>query len=124
MSELIAVEGLTIDHDGLSLITGGLFTVVSLPDLKVKCENNKAYVTVLSFTFAGGSYPGFVDGSLSGTGTIASTAIKTKASNALVMRENDTGSMTCTGTLLGGGTGQVVGPVIISVAGQTKVKAE
>jgi len=122
----IAVNGATIDHDTGSLISLGIFTISSTPSLKTKVDGNGIYTTPLEYSFSGGSASGFVSGTVRTqvTQTIAATATKTKDSDILVMREDDSGTMICIGDLPSGGTGPVSGAVKISDAGQTKVDAE
>ena len=124
--ESVAVQGCVISHSAGSTVTGGVFTVTSTPSAKVKAEDKGVFKAPLSVSFTGGSFPGLVAGSVKGTGTISATAIKTKAENILVMRESDVGTFTGTGTLPppAVGEGPAAGPIEISSAGQTKVKAQ
>jgi hypothetical protein len=128
--KLIAVDGCTLNHKSGSIISGGTFTVTSVPDTKAKCSNKGIYKTPLLYTFLGGncSTPACVPGSVATTApqSITATASKTKASSILVMRLNDFGTMTAEGTLAADGVTKVpvVGIVEISVAGQTKALSE
>jgi hypothetical protein len=126
MSELIAVEGLTLDHVSGSPISGGSFTITSTPDAKVKAEGHGVYVSPLAFSFSGGDASGFVAGSVSGGGSITATAVKVQASGIAVMRLGDSVLMNCVGTIdppATPPTGPVSGNVEITDAGQTKVEA-
>ena len=127
--ELIAVDGCTVAHASGSLISGGVFTITSAPSTKVKCEGKGVFKTPLMITFAGGNASGFVPGSVASTAPviIIATATKCKTGGVAVIREGDTGLMNCLGNTLPnppGIPGPVMGNVEISVAGQTKVKAQ
>jgi len=124
--ELVMNGSGILGHGAGSTITGGVFTISSVPDLKSKAVGVGIYVDPLVYKFSGGSAPGFVDGSVVGGGTIPATATKTKVSGSLVMRVGDSATMNATGTIPPptGGTGPVVGPVEVTNAGQTKVKAQ
>ena len=127
MSALIAVDGCTLAHMSGSLVSGGVFTIASVPDVKAKCESKGIYKGPLLFTLSGGSASGFVAGSVMTTAPVSmpATAIKTKVGGLAVMLEGDFVLMNCVGTLPPptGGTAPVVGNVEIVVAGQTKVQA-
>lgn len=124
----LAVQGATIAHDSGSPISGGTFSITSVPSLKVKAEGNGVYKTPLLYTFAGGNAAGFVPGSVLTTApqSISATAQKCKAENLPVMRIDDSGVMNAIGTLPppAGGTAPIAGPVIIDDAGQVKAKGE
>lgn len=125
-AKLIAVLNCTLAHGAGSTISGGVFTVTSTPSVKVLAENKGAYKTPLTYTFAGGTATGFVPGSIATLvpQTIVATATTVLADGVLVMRVDDLGTMTAQGTTLPnppGTPGAIVGPVEISVAGQTKV---
>lgn len=124
--KLIGVDGLTIVHSAGSPISGGTFTITSTPSVKVKAQGKGVYSGVLSFTFAGGNMSGITAESFTGAGTINPTAIYVKADGALVIREGDTGTLTGSGTNPSPPPPTVpgTGGVEISVAGQTKVKAQ
>lgn len=121
----IAVQGCILNHKAGSIISVGTFTITSVPDTKAKCSNKGIFKTPLQYTFAGGNATGCDPGTVATTApqSITATAIKTKASSILVMRLNDFGTMTATGTLSGVPV-IVIGLVEISDAGQTKTKAE
>lgn len=132
--ELLGVEGLTIDHDTGSNVSGGTFTITSIASLKVKCEGKGVYKGTLSFTFSGGTCSGPPPDSGStavGSGTINITALKSKVEGDFVIREGDIGTMSGTyvatnpspppATIPGVFTNQ---PVKITDAGQTKVLGE
>ena len=126
--ELIAVDGCTLAHASGSSISGGAFVITAAPDTKAAAGGAGVFKTPLTFTFSGGSASGFVTGSVMTTAPVSmsATAAKVKAGGALVMREGDSVTMSCVGTLPSppGGTSSVAGNVEISAAGQTKVKAQ
>jgi len=126
MSVPVANEDLTLDHGALSPISGGTFTVQSVPSPFVKAEGKGVYSQQLLYIFSNGNASGFVDGSVASVGpqTIPATAVFCKEGGKLVMREGDFGTMSCSGTLTAGGTGTVAGPVEISDAGQTNTKGD
>lgn len=132
--EFIGVEGLTIDHDTGSTVSGGSFTITSVPSIKVKCEGSGVYKGTLMFTFSGGTCSGPPPDSGStatGSGSINFTATKNKVDGSFVIRKGDTGTMSGTyvatnpspppPTIPGTFVNQ---PVKITDAGQTKVRAE
>ena len=127
--KLVAVDGCTLAHKLGSTITGGSFTITAIPSLTSKGEGNGVFTGTLTFTFTGGSAPGFVAGTVQTTApqSISATAVFSKVDGGLVLREGDFGTMTCIGTLPPpppGTTGPILGPVEISVAGQTTSKAD
>jgi hypothetical protein len=113
-----------VGHGDGSPISGGVFVITSAPDAKAKIDNAGIHVTPLAYSFSGGSASGFVTGSVSGAGTIVSTASKVKVGGKLIIRLEDSGTMSAAGTLTGGGSGSISGPVEIIDAGQSKVKAD
>jgi len=124
--EPIAVIGCVIEHGSGSVITGGTFVITSTPSTKVKPGGLGAYKgTTIAFTFSGGSGGGCTDGTVTGSGTISASALKVKAENQLVIREGDIGTMNWTGTNPSPPPTNLTGTsnVVISSAGQTKVKA-
>lgn len=118
-----------INHASGSLISKGTFVVTSVADANVKAGGQGVHVSPLAFTFAGGDADGFLPGSVAGGGSMPATATKTRVGGALVMREGDSVTMACVGTIdppppsppL---TAPVSGVVEISDAGQTKAKAQ
>jgi len=124
--ELIAVEGCTIAHDSGSGISGGTFTITSVASTRVKGQGFGVYTVTIDFTFAGGNEATVTPGTVVGSGSVSSTAIKTKAEGLIVMREGDTGTLSGTGTNPAAPppTLPVSGPVIIAAAGQSKARAE
>lgn len=94
MSELIAVEGLTIDHSSGSPISGGAFTITSIASSKVKVEGNGVYKTSITFTFANGTHTS--GSSATGAGSISATSTKVKVEGGYVLRLGDSGTMTGT----------------------------
>lgn len=130
MSELIAVNGCTLSHVTGSPISVGTFEITSTPDGKVKSDGNGVYKDPLAFTFSGGNANGFQDGSVTGGGSIPATSTKVKVGGLFVMREGDSVTMNCVGTIdpppapPASPTGPVSGDVEISIAGQIVVKSE
>jgi len=123
--ENIANEDLTLAHGTGSPISGGTFTVTSVPSQKVKALDKGVHKDPLQYTFTGGNASGFDSGSIATIvpQTINATATKVKAENQLVMREGDFGTMQAQGTV-GGVPTPIAGPVEISDAGQDKVKGQ
>ena len=124
--ELIMNANGQLGHASGSTVTGGTFTITSTPSVKVKAGGSGVYRGPLTFTFAGGSAPGLVAGSVTGAGTINPTATKTKADGLLVIREGDSVLVTFTGTNSSPPppTLNVAGTVEVASAGQTKAKAQ
>lgn len=118
----IAVDGMTLEFVNPS--DSGSLSIVTSPSTKGKAENKEIYkgnVTV--------SVSGFENSSVSagsGAGVLIPTTIKTKLENEFVLREEDTG------TLTGTGTNKTPPPatlpfstsIKISDAGQSKVLSE
>jgi len=124
--KLVAVLGCTISHSLGSPITGGVFTIVTLPSVKNFGGGLAVYSGSINFTFAGGSAPGVTAGTVVGAGKIIPTATKTLADGMLVIRQDDTGLLTAAGTNPAPPppTLPVAGNVEISIAGQTKATAQ
>ena len=124
--KLLAVDGLTISHSSGSPVSGGSFTVTSLPSLKMNAESKGVYRGVLAFTFTGGTHSSGTPGSALGAGTINFTATKNKIDGQFVLRVDDAGSMT--GTYIPPSVPPPTVPfssdVEISDAGQSKVLGE
>lgn len=114
----------TIEHGSGSNISGGTFTTTTAPDLKISIQGLGVFFGSLNFTFAGGSAPGFVSGTVAGGGTVAATATHVRTADGFVVREGDTGTLNATGTLTSGGAGSISGPVELGDPGQTKWSAE
>lgn len=124
MSELVLNTSGAVGHSSGSLISGGVFTITSSPNDKVKAGGSGIHTTPLAYSFAGGSASGFQAGTISGTGTIQASASKVKASGVLVMRKGDSATMQASGTLNNGSPGSIAGGVEITNAGQNKVKVD
>jgi len=124
--EFVMNAGGALGHASGSLVSGGVFTVISTPSTKVSAGGSGAHRGPLKYTFAGGSAAGFVSGTVATTApqTIESTAKKVLADGLLVIRLGDSGEMTASGSLTGGGTGSVIGLVEVADAGQNKVSAQ
>lgn len=127
----IANADLTISHGVGSIVTGGTFTVSSTPSTKVKANNKGVHKGGVAFDFAGGSAAGTNPGSVTGSGNISPTATKVKAEGELVNRVDDSASISMTGKtnnpsppppLIDVPLGAQ--PVVISNAGQNKVKGQ
>ena len=53
-----------LGHASGSLVSGGVFTIVSTPSIKNKAEGHGIYRGPLSYTFAGGDASGFDPGKI------------------------------------------------------------
>ena len=120
----IAVDGCILNHKTGSLISGGTFTISSIPSTKVKCMEKGVFETPLQFTFSGGNAPTCDPGTVATISpqNINSMAQKVKADSKLVMLKEDFTIMSAMGTLAGNPV-PIFGAVEISDAGQTKVLA-
>ena len=130
MSELVAVEGLTIDHSAGSLASGGTFSIISIASTKVKLQGNGVYKMQLQVSWTGGNYSGGVTGTALTTTpvVISATATKVKVEGGEVLRLGDSGTMTGTYTLAGlspvPNTPFSGAKIEITDSGQDKVKAK
>ena len=124
MEAIMTTAGL-IDHASGSLISGGIFTIISMPSTTTRADGQPVYRGPLRYTFAGGNSSGFDPGTVTTTvpQIIQPTALKVSADGLRVIREGDRGQMAATGTVSGTPTA-VVGSVEVSDAGQDKVRAE
>lgn len=113
-----------LGHAVGSLVSGGVFTVVSAPSVKNRAVGAGVYRGPLQYTFAGGNASGFDPGSVATTApqTIQPTAVKTRADGLEVIRLGDSGVMAATGTVSGTPT-PITGNVEVADAGQDKVRA-
>lgn len=122
----IAVQGLTIAHKAGSLISGGVFTVISAPSVRVKADGKSVYMGGLQFTFAGGNFSGATSGTVATAApvTIPVTATRTKAEGSFVSLKENFVVMSCICTPIFPATTPTTcaGAVEISDAGQTKAK--
>lgn len=122
MSEYIAVSGLTIGHSSGSPVSGGTFTLTSIPSLKVKADGKGVYSGTLAFTFIGGTHTAGASGTATGGGTITVSATKTKADGSFVFLVGDTGTLAGAYVTSVPTTISFESDVEITNAGQTKVK--
>lgn len=124
--ELLMNQDGAVDHDIGSLVSGGAYVITSVPSTVVKVNGAGVYRGPLAGTFSGGDAAGFVPGSVVGSWTVTPTAVAVNVESQPVVREGDTGTLTATGTLPTppGGTGPVVGTVVVSDAGQTEVAGD
>lgn len=111
----------TIDHASGSPISGGAFTITSLPSLVLLANGNGVFSGPLAFTFAGGSAPGLTG--VSGGGSIPPTALKVTTGGLAVIRAGDTGTLTALGIPPSGPPVPISGPVEVTDAGQNVVEA-
>lgn len=113
-----------LGHAAGSLVSGGVFTITSVPSLKVRADGKGIYRGPLQYTFSGGNASGFDSGSVATTvpQAIQPTAIKVRADGFAVIRLGDSGQMAAVGTVSGTPT-TVVGLVEVSDAGQDVVRA-
>ena len=126
LKALMNADG-AVDHDVGSTISGGNFTITSVPSANVKVNDKGVYSGPLTGTFSNGNATGFVSGSVSGSFTINPTATAVKVDNLEVVREDDTGTLSGTGTIdppASPPTGPVVGQVVVSSAGQGDVNGD
>lgn len=114
----------TLGHAAGSLVSGGVFTITSVPSLKVRADGKGIYRGPLQYTFSGGNASGFDSGSVATTvpQAIQPTAIKARADGLAVIRLGDSGQMAAIGTVSGTPTA-IIGLVKISDAGQGVVRA-
>jgi hypothetical protein len=128
MSELIMNEDGQLGHGAGSTVTGGTFTVTSTPLVKEKASGKGIYHGPLTYSFAGGNYPGVVPGTARTVvdQTITPTAIKGKAEGLPVVREGDSGVMVGVGDNPAAPppTLPISGPVEVINAGQNKASSE
>jgi hypothetical protein len=127
MTEPIAVDGLTIDHDTGSVISGGVFTIITPPSQKVDADGKAAYFGDLQYSFAAGDADGFTPGTVATVApqTIPATSVKVAGDGLAVVRLGDSGTMAAQGTPEGGGPpAPVSGPVVVADAAQDKVEAD
>ncbi|MHC4620360.1 MAG: hypothetical protein ACYTEQ_21635 [Planctomycetota bacterium] len=123
MSELVMTEAGAIGHGAGSTITGGVFTITSVPSGTVKAEGSGVFSGDLLYTFAGGAQGNISGIATTAPQTISPTATKVKADGALVIRLGDSGTMAAQGVDASGAAVAVSGPVEVTDAGQTKVNA-
>jgi hypothetical protein len=116
--------GGALGHSTGSLVSGGIFTIVSTPSVKNRAVGAGIYRGPLQYTFAGGDADGFDPGTVATTvpQTIQPTAIKTRADGLAVIRLGDAGLMAAVGAVSGTPTA-IVGNVEVADAGQDKVRA-
>jgi len=112
----------TLGHAEGSLISGGVFTIISLPAITCQAGDAYAYRGPLQYSFSGGNAQGFDSGSVNTIvpQTINPTALKVWADGQLVIRQGDTGTLTAIGTI-SGNPATVVGQAEVATAGQDKV---
>jgi len=126
-TKFIAVDGCILNHKAGSTITGGVFTITSVPSIKVKGETKGAHKEQIQYTFSGGTFPGLVPGSVATLApqVILASSLKCKVEDVFVMRVEDFGIMTAQGTVPPptGGVAPATGSVEIADAGQIKVKS-
>jgi len=91
VSELWAVEGMTIDHSEGSAVSGGTFTVTPLLNPKVNVDGNGVYFGPIAFTFAGGLYNDTY--AATGAGIFTGTSLKATDSGLKVLRLGDTADL-------------------------------
>jgi len=126
MSVLVMTSNGTLGHGLGSTITGGTFTIITTPKTKGKVNGAGIFSGTLQYSFAGGSAPGMVAGTVATTApqSINPTAVKSRVQGDLVVREGDSGTMQAEGTLTGGGVGPVSGPVEVNDAGQNVLRGK
>jgi hypothetical protein len=126
--ELIMNEDGQLGHGSGSTVTGGVFTITSVASTKVKATGKGVYRGPLTYSFAGGNFPGVVPGTARTLvdQTITPTAVKAKAEGLPVVREGDSGVMIGVGDNPAAPppTLPISGPVEVVLAGQVKAKAQ
>ena len=124
MSELVAVQGLTLQPTGIVTVPGTI-TITSVPSTVLILSGSGVYTASLNFTVTGASATGYDPGSVTtvGTASIPATAVKALSGGSAVMRQGDSNpAVAMTGTVSGTPT-PFTEPWEISIAGQTKVSA-
>lgn len=128
MSEFVAVEGLTLEPQGIVSIGAGTLTITATPSTKMKAEGSGVYTTPLTFTLTGANATGYETGTVqtAGPGSITATAVKVRSQGSFVMRVEDQNlSIAMSGVVSGSGSpSPFTEPWKITDAGQAKVKAE
>lgn len=116
----------TVDHDIGSLVSGGTFSILSVPSVNVQADNAGVYRGTINGTFTGGNASGFEPGSVAGAWSISPTATAVNVDGQAVVRDGDIGTLTATGTIPPptGGTGPVTGTVVVNNAGQGVVNGD
>lgn len=124
MSDEVMNSSGEIGHSGGSLISDGVFTIISVPSNKVRAGSS-VFRGPLQYSFTGGNAEGFDSGSIMTivTQVINPTAIKTRIESLAPIRLGDSGIMVAQGTVSGSPT-PISGPVEIIDAGQDKVRAK
>lgn len=122
--KLIMNQSGQLGHRVGSIITGGVFTIISQPSIKVKIDGAGVYRGPLQYVFAGGSSAGFDPGTVATTApqVINPSAAKVKVDGLSVILEGDFGVLAAQGTVAGVPT-PIAGQAEIASAGQTKVSA-
>jgi hypothetical protein len=119
------VNGGTVGFGTGAVVTGGIFTITSVPSTDVLIDNNGVYSGSLSWTFAGGSGTGSVSGTVTGSGTITAGSTSTKADSKTVVLSGDSVTATFTGVDSDGNTVTYAAQQVeILTAGQSAVKAD
>jgi hypothetical protein len=126
MIDVMNANGALGHADG-SLVSGGVFTIVSTPSVKNRAVGAGVYRGPLQYTFAGGDADGFIPGSIN---TVTPQVINPTSTEARVdalapIRLGDSGQMICAGIVEGGTTPiiGVIGITEVADAGQDKVRA-
>lgn len=119
--KLVAADGVVLSHSIGSPISGGTFSVSSIPSIKALSETKGVHKDPLTYTFSGGNSSGFDPGTVTSIGpqTISSSALKALAEGSKIMLNGDSGTMLCTGTV-GGTPTPVSGGVEITDPKQIK----
>jgi hypothetical protein len=123
--EFIAVEGLTIEPQGIVSPGTGTLTITSIPSSKGKVNGKGMYKTPFQFTLSGANASGYDPGSVSiiGTASINATAEKVKVDGILILRVGDeNAAVNMTGTQSGTPV-PFTEPWKITDAGQSTLKA-
>lgn len=124
MSDEIMNSSGEIGHSEGSLISDGVFTIISIPSNKVRAGSG-VFRGPLQYSFTGGNAEGFDSGSIMTivTQVINPTALKTRVESFAPLRLGDSGIMVAQGLVSGSPT-PISGLVEIIDAGQDKVRAK
>jgi hypothetical protein len=126
MKDVLNAGG-ALNHKSGSVISGGAFVITSTPSVKDKAGGLGVFPKEVEFTFSGGSASGCVPGTVATAAPvkIPATAIKSKTEGFPPVRLGDFVTMSALGDNPTPPPPKVAvaGPVEVSDAGQTKVKA-
>lgn len=121
----IMVSGGAVGFDTGATISGGTFTITSVPSLKMIIDGKGVYAGSLAWSFMGGNGPGAAPGTVMGSGSINSTAASVKVDGDKVILESDSVTATFNGTAPNGAPISFPGvSVKVTDAGQSVVMGD